>query len=106
MQRIKVSGLPVQQNAVTTSDASESLSDLGITLTTASAKETLDPKYVFISVEDNPVRVSLGATATTSKGHLFQVGDSFRIEEQEIPLAEFISATSGNHATLQVTLEY
>lgn len=106
MQIIKTSGLPFQETAVTTSDASESLVDLGVTITKTSTPETLQARYVIISVEDNPVRVSYTSAATTSKGHLFQAGDIFVLEFQEIPLAEFISANAGNASTLQVTVEY
>jgi len=103
---IKKSGTPKQSTAVTTSDSSQSLVDMGVSITTTSTPEDLQARWVIVSVEDAPVRVSLGASATTSKGHLFQIGDIFWLEWQEIPLAEFISATAGSPSTLQVTVEY
>jgi hypothetical protein len=106
MQRIKTGGTPLQATAVNTSDSSESLADLGVTLTSPSVRADEQAQYVFISVEDANIRLSLGAAATTSKGHLISVGDTIRLDEQEINSAEFISAVAGNHATLQVTVEF
>ena len=106
MQRIKISGRPVQASAVQTSDSSELLTELGIAIELASTPEKLQAQYVFISVESADARISLNGTATTSEGHLLKAGDSIRLEQQEIPLAEFISAVAGSHATLQVTVEY
>ena len=106
MQRITVSGLPYQEAVVNTTDASQSLDDLGVTLTQSSTPNDLQAVYVLVSVEDNPVRVSFDTAATTSLGHLFQPGDSFRLENQEIRRAEFISANAGNAASLQITVEY
>jgi len=106
MQRIKVSGIPIQTVAVNTSDTSQTLSDMGVTIVHATSPRLEQAQYVIISVESNPIRVVPAGTASTTVGHLFQVGESFRLEEQEIKLAEFISANAGSAATLQVTVEY
>ena len=107
MQRIKISGRPVQGTSTTTSDASETLTELGYDITRTSARGADEQaQYVLISVEDADVRVSLGGTASTTEGHLIKNGDTIRLEAQEIPLAEFISAVAGAAATLQVTVEY
>ncbi len=117
MHRIKMSGLPLEHISVATSDTSKPLSGvggLGVSITDNTSSKELQARYVVITVEDNPVRVALGwdnanelnTPATTSLGHLFQAGDTFRLEEQEIAIAEFISANAGSPATLQVTVEY
>ena len=107
MQRIKRAGTPKQATTVNTTDASQSLADLGVTLTSSSARGADEQaQYVFISVEDADVRMSFVTAATTSLGHLLVAGDTVVLEEQEIPEAEFISAVAGAAATLQITVEF
>ena len=103
---IKNSGTPYQATAVNTSDASQSLVDMGVDITVSSTPDELQARWVNITVEDNPVRMSMRTAASTSLGHLLYVGDSVTIEWQEIPLAEFISANAGSAGTLQITVEY
>ena len=108
MQKIWQSGIPVSHVSKSTSDTSSSLTDLGVTISTSGegGRNNQEAAFVVISVEDNPIRVALGATATTSLGHKFLAGEVFVLEAQEIRIAEFISATAGNHATLQISVEY
>ena len=119
MQKVISSAKPYQSAAVNTSDSSETLRELGVSLSESftgdaplldiageGGRDDQYAKYAIISVEDNPIRVALGTAASTTVGHLFNQGDSFKLEQNELELAEFISASTGNVATLQVTLEY
>ena len=65
-------------------------------------------KRVWITVEDNTVRVGFGGAAiSTSLGHLFYAGDIIKLDSYK-QANEFrvISAVAGVHGVLQITGEY
>jgi len=109
MQKVKSSGYPQPTVKFASSDTSKTLSGLGVTIEKASTVDGgrgVSPSYATVSVETNAVRVNRGGTATTTVGDLLQPGDSVRLEGAEITLAQFVSAASGVHGDLQISVEY
>ena len=105
MQKVISAGIPKKTVTGTSSNTAQSLSDLGATVS-ISDYESGKPKFAFISVETNAVRLCLGGDATTSLGRLYQPGDGFKLEQDEILGATIISAVAGSHGTLQITTEF
>ena len=100
-------GRPETTVTGTTSNAKQSLADLGATITKTGAGGTVQKaKYAIVSVETNAIRVGMN-NASTSLGDLVQPGDIVQLDNAyEIEQAEFISAVAGAHATLQITTEF
>lgn len=80
--------------------------------TTISAAQWAKVKAVWITCENNDVRLSFGTpavqgTSTTGVGHVLASGGSVRIvDPKKISQMRFISKTSGSAGRLQVSLEY
>ena len=100
-------GRPETTITGTSSNAKQSLADLGATITLTGAGGTIQrAKFASMSVETNAIRVGMN-NASTTLGELKQPWDVVEFDNaDEIIQAEIISAIAGAHATLQITTEF
>lgn len=110
MQKIAiVTGNPNDVVTGTTSDTAQSLVALGASISTSPVNQVSGGRqanYAIISVEGYPIRYGKGSVST-SLGHPAEPGDEIKLESaDEVLNCKFISAVAGNHATLQITVEY
>jgi len=64
-------------------------------------------RAAMITCETYDCRISFGAAATTSIGHILYVGQSIRVPSNDmVSGAHLINKTAGQNAIIQVTLEY
>ena len=104
---IIVTGNPETTISGNSTDAAQSLEDLGATIEYSNpAQQTRQANYAYISVEDADVRIGKG-TISTSLGHIVDAGTSAELESAaEVQQFKIISAVAGAHATLQITIEF
>jgi len=97
-------GLPGDTYTVSSSDTAKSID---------TAKKYFDgtdsgkAAGAIISVESNSIRCTFGTTPTTSLGHLVQAGERIVLDSwKQVDNFKFISAVSGLHATLMITIMF
>ena len=109
MQKIQIVkgdaiNVPVAKNS---SDTSQSLSDLSVTISQSGADGKVHyAPYVSIQVETNPIHYGFG-TVTTALGFIANPGDIITLEGvAEVRGFQCISKTSGSHADLTISVEF
>ena len=109
-----ITSYQVQQTAkVAVGNASQTLSEMGVTISKPATAEGDIPQHpigAFITVEDNDVQWGMGAVtneAGTDVGHEAGAQDIVRLNsKKEVQSAEFINKVSGVVANLQVSVLY